>query len=101
MSPVTKQSKKLPAIVLSRIKKKGVVFVVSGPSGCGKTTLCEKLLKQGLGLVDSVSATTRSPRKDEKRNSDYIFLTDNIYKISVKSGVLKKLHHNMKIFHKY
>jgi guanylate kinase len=51
----------------------GTLFVVSGPSGCGKTTLCEKLLKQSLGLVRSVSVTTRKARDGERHKRDYIY----------------------------
>jgi guanylate kinase len=56
-------------------RKKGTLFVISGPSGCGKTTLCNRLLSSKLGLVRSVSATTRQPRKGERNNIDYIFTT--------------------------
>ncbi|MCM8761131.1 MAG: guanylate kinase, partial [Candidatus Omnitrophica bacterium] len=51
------------------------LFVISAPSGTGKTTLCNKLLRDGLGLVNSVSMTTRKPRPGEKEGVDYYFVT--------------------------
>ncbi|MFH1655167.1 MAG: guanylate kinase [Candidatus Omnitrophota bacterium] len=64
----------------SKIKRKGIIFIVSGPSGSGKTTLCKKLLEQELikgSLVKTVSVTTRTRRKGEKTNKDYQFITKN------------------------
>ena len=61
--------------------KPGRIFVISGPSGSGKTTLVKRLLsvlKKQTGskrLVWSVSVTTRKPRRGERRNRDYIFLS--------------------------
>lgn len=58
----------------------GILFVLSGPSGCGKTTLCEKLLTERLGLVRSVSVTTRGARGEEKQNRDYIYTDTEDFK---------------------
>ena len=66
--------------------KKAKLFIVSAPSGSGKTTLCRKLLASGLGLVDSVSMTTRPPRPGEKDGDDYIFVTDADFKREIKRG---------------
>lgn len=55
-------------------KRKARLIVVSAPSGCGKTTLCKKLLEDDLGLVQSVSMTTRPPRPGEKSGKDYVFV---------------------------
>ena len=56
-------------------KDKGKIFVISAPSGCGKTTLCKKLLKDKLKLHQSVSITTRSPRRGERNGADYFFVS--------------------------
>ncbi len=66
-------------------KPQGTLFVVSGPSGSGKTTLCARLLKSRLGLVRSVSATTRARRGREKNNIDYIYLTVPEFKRRLKN----------------
>jgi guanylate kinase len=56
-------------------KKKGKLFVISAPSGCGKTTLCTKLIKKVPRIGRSISLTTRPPRRGERNERDYIFLT--------------------------
>lgn len=64
--------------------KNARLFVISAPSGCGKTTLAKRLLEdKSLGLVHSVSATTRKPRVGEKNGRDYHFLAlhDFLHKI--------------------
>ncbi|MDP3730756.1 MAG: guanylate kinase [Candidatus Omnitrophota bacterium] len=53
----------------------GKIFIVSAPSGCGKTTLCKKLLKDKLKLHQSVSITTRPPRRGEHNGADYFFMS--------------------------
>ena len=53
----------------------GKIFIVSAPSGCGKTTLCKKLLKDKLKLHQSVSITTRPPRRGERNGVDYSFVS--------------------------
>jgi guanylate kinase len=59
-----------------KIKPDSKIFIVSAPSGCGKTTLCRKLLKdKSLKLYQSVSATTRHPRKGERNGTDYLFMS--------------------------
>ncbi len=53
----------------------GKLVIISAPSGAGKTTIVNHLLKSGLKLSFSVSATTRPVRGDEKDGTDYFFLT--------------------------
>ena len=54
---------------------KSKIFVISAPSGCGKTTLCKKLLKDKFKLRQSVSITTRPPRRGERNGADYFFVS--------------------------
>jgi guanylate kinase len=71
-------------------KNRAKLFIVSAPSGSGKTTLCRKLLSDGLGLVDSVSMTTRPPRPGEKKGEDYFFVTDAYFRRAIqKNGFLE------------
>lgn len=65
-------------------ERKGIIFVVSGPSGCGKTTLCRRLLRNKPGLVNSISATTRLPRKGERRDIDYTYISEKEFKARAK-----------------
>lgn len=67
------------------MKKRGIIFVVSGPSGCGKTTLCRRLLRNEPGLVNSTSVTTRLPRKGERRDIDYVYITEDEFKTRLKN----------------
>ncbi len=53
----------------------GKLIIFSAPSGAGKTTLVRALLKKGLNLRFSVSATTRSPRKGEIDGREYYFMS--------------------------
>jgi guanylate kinase len=63
------------------------LLVVSGPSGVGKGTLLERVfLESGLPLVMSVSATTRSPRPNEKNGMHYHFMTDEQFQSKRKAG---------------
>ncbi len=57
--------------------KKATLVVLSSPSGGGKTTICRKILKKHKDYLYSVSATTRTKRKNEKEGKDYFFLSEN------------------------
>jgi len=71
---------------VDKIKKKGIIFVISAPSGCGKTTLCNRLLKDMPGLLRSVSFTTRLPRKREQDGVDYHFVSAKGFNALLKRG---------------
>ncbi len=58
-----------------KIKRKGVLLVISSPSGTGKTTICKKLLEYDKNIYLSVSVTTRKKRKNEVEGIDYYFRT--------------------------
>jgi guanylate kinase len=51
------------------------LIIISGPSGAGKSSVVRELLKCGLPLRLSVSATTRAPRNGEQDGIHYHFLT--------------------------
>ena len=52
----------------------GRLIVVAGPSGSGKSSIVSSLVEQ-LGLVFSVSATTREPRSGEVDGTHYHFVS--------------------------
>jgi guanylate kinase len=54
---------------------KGLLAVISAPSGTGKGTLLRELMESDKTIRCSVSATTRSPRRDEIEGKDYFFKT--------------------------
>lgn len=65
---------------------KGKLFVFSAPSGSGKTTIVRHLLKQErFNLEFSISATSRSPRGDEKNGKDYYFISLKEFKNHIKN----------------
>jgi guanylate kinase len=66
--------------------KKRKLFVISSPSGGGKSTIIRELLKQDPQLSHSISATTRTPRKNEKEGIDYYFLDNQSFLQKKKKG---------------
>lgn len=70
-------------------KKSGTLFVVSGPSGSGKTTLAKKILKDKTlknRLKRSISFTTRLRRSNERRNRDYVFISEDRFQEERRGG---------------
>jgi guanylate kinase len=59
---------------VTRLRRRGILFIVSAPSGAGKTTISGRALKEIPGLEMSVSCTTRAPRAGEVAGRDYTFL---------------------------
>ena len=54
--------------------KKGKFVIISGPSGVGKDTICNELVKKGVGRY-SVSMTTRKKRSNEIEGISYFFVS--------------------------
>jgi len=59
----------------SRIKRRGLMLVISSPSGAGKSTIARNLLESDPGLSLSVSVTTRQRRGSEIEGVHYHFLS--------------------------
>lgn len=70
----------------TKIKRKGMMFVLSSPSGAGKTTLSRLLLEKDKNLVMSVSMTTRPKRKNEKEGVDYYFVDQKTFSRKIEEG---------------
>jgi len=66
----------------------GNIFVISAPSGTGKTTLVNRLLASVPRLAFSVSHTTRAPRKGERHDRDYFFVTPGKFRRMIDKGDL-------------
>ncbi|MDE0015061.1 MAG: guanylate kinase [Candidatus Poribacteria bacterium] len=62
-------------MVNTHLYKPNLVVVISGPSGSGKSTVINALCKADETLIESVSATTRKPRRGETDGVDYHFLS--------------------------
>lgn len=54
--------------------QQGKAIIFSAPSGAGKTTIVKHLLRLEMGLMFSVSATSRECRYNEVHERDYYFL---------------------------
>ncbi|PLW92322.1 MAG: guanylate kinase [Marinilabiliales bacterium] len=64
--------------------EKAIIF--SAPSASGKTTIVHRLMKLGLPLGFSISATSREPRKHERDGEDYFFLTAEEFRAKIDAG---------------
>ena len=69
-----------------KVKKKGVLIVISSPSGAGKTTIAKKLTSKKSNIELSVSLTTRKPRVGEVNGVDYKFVSPNYFRQQIKKN---------------
>jgi len=60
------------------------LFIFSAPSGAGKSTIVQHLMKQGLGLEFSISATSREPREGEVDGREYHFISPEKFRKMIK-----------------
>lgn len=65
---------------------KGKLIILSAPSGAGKSTIISEVLKQGLSLKFSISATSRPPRGTEKEGVEYYFRTPDEFREKIRQG---------------
>jgi len=68
--------------------KKGLIFVISAPAGTGKTTLARMLIDEFPCVKESISCTTRPPRKGEIEDVDYHFIQKKEFSEKVETGEL-------------
>ena len=57
----------------NKLKRRGLMLILSSPSGAGKTTISRRLLAEDENLRMSVSVTTRPMRPGEVEGADYFF----------------------------
>ncbi|MBT5767108.1 MAG: guanylate kinase [Kordiimonadaceae bacterium] len=60
-----------------KIKRRGLLLVLSSPSGAGKSTLSRSLLEKDDNISMSVSMTTREPRPGEVDGVHYNFTSQD------------------------
>lgn len=66
---------------------KGQLIIISAPAGTGKTTLVHMLKKAyPEQVIQSISCTTRKPRKGEIDGRDYVFLTKEAFEERIERG---------------
>ncbi len=67
-------------------KQEGKCIIISAPSGSGKTTIVKEVLKAIPELQFSVSATSRSPRANERNGVDYYYLSAEAFRQKIAAG---------------
>jgi guanylate kinase len=77
----------------SRIRRRGVMLVVSSPSGAGKTTLTRTLLERDKDVSLSISVTTRPARPGEIDGVHYHFIRKDQFQEMVERGELLEHAH--------
>ncbi len=82
-----------------KIKRRGILLVLSSPSGAGKTTITRALMRRDSGLKLSISATTRPRRKGEIDGKHYHFVDQRRFDAMVQNGEL--LEHAQVFNHNY
>ena len=66
------------------MNKTGMIVILSAPSGCGKDTVFKEISKIRSDVCESVSATTRSPRKGEIDGVNYFFKSTEDFENMIK-----------------
>ena len=70
-----------------KIKRKGIMLVLSSPSGAGKSSVAQMLVNKTFNLSMSVSVTTRLKRKNEIHGKDYFFVSKKEFDNRKKLGL--------------
>jgi len=68
------------------VKSQGLVLVLSAPSGAGKHAVVARVRELGEPLVETVSATTRAPRRGEVDGRDYHFVDETAFRRLLRDG---------------
>lgn len=71
-----------------KIKRRGLMLVLSSPSGAGKSTIARNLLESDPNISLSVSVTTRPRRGSEIEGVHYHFLTRREFELARDSDSL-------------
>ena len=71
-----------------KMKRKGIIIVVSGFSGAGKGTIMKALIAKYDQYALSISATTRKPRPGEENGREYFFVSNEEFEKLIKENGL-------------
>ncbi len=71
---------------MDKLKRRGILFVLSSPSGAGKTSIARYILDKDKNIKLSVSLTTRKKRNNEKDGIDYDFISKDVFETKIKNN---------------
>ena len=71
---------------MDKLKRRGILFVLSSPSGAGKTSIARYILDKDKNIKLGVSLTTRKKRKNEKAGIDYDFISKDVFETKIKNN---------------
>ena len=71
---------------MDKLKRRGILFVLSSPSGAGKTSIARYILDKDKNIKLSVSLTTRKKRKNEKAGIYYYFISKDVFEKKIKNN---------------
>ena len=72
--------------MLDKLKRRGILFVLSSPSGAGKTSIARYILEKDNNIKLSVSLTTRKKRKNEIVGVDYDYISKDLFEEKIKNN---------------
>ena len=71
---------------MDKLKRRGILFVLSSPSGAGKTSIARYILDKDKNIELSVSLTTRKKRKNEIAGVDYDYISKDLFEEKIKNN---------------
>ena len=71
---------------MEKLKRRGILFVLSSPSGAGKSSIAKFILNNDKSICLSVSSTTRNKRKGEVKGKDYHYISISEFKNKINEG---------------
>ena len=71
---------------MEKLKRRGILFVLSSPSGAGKSSIANYILENDKSISLSVSCTTRNKRQGEVKGKDYQYISISEFNNKIKEG---------------
>lgn len=65
---------------------KSKIFIIAGPTGVGESVITRGIINKIPNFTRLVTATTRSPRLNEKNGVDYYFFSKQEFEDAIKNG---------------
>ena len=73
---------------MDKLKRRGILFVLSSPSGAGKTSIARYILEKDNNIKLSVSLTTRK-KKNEIAGVDYDYISKDLFEEKIKNNFFR------------